>query len=95
MPHSMQPAVYYRALQVGNDAFIAGHFLNGLFYEGNHLIGKVDDNGTFRFFERLLDGHPTVPEHVVGYVNGLLLTFMDGTVFNLVETARPIFKHPD
>jgi len=90
----MQPDLYYRALQVGNDAFIDGHFLNGLFYEGSHLAGKVEDDGTFHYLERLMDGRTTVPGHVAGHVEHLVLTFIDGTVFNLVETARPSLKHP-
>lgn len=39
MPHAMQPAQYYGALQVGNDMFIHGPFYNGRFYDRHQFNG--------------------------------------------------------
>jgi hypothetical protein len=88
MKLTMLPGVFYRARQAGQDAFIDGRFYYGRFYQGRHLIGQVDDDGAFRYFEGQDNGRPTFPEHVAGQVDGLLLTLKDGTLFNLVEMDR-------
>jgi hypothetical protein len=94
MSHRMQPGVYYRALQEGNDAFIQGHFYNGGFYDGHQLIGQVDDDGTFRYFQGQDNGHPISPEHVAGHLDGLVLHLTDGTLLHLRVVDRPSLEAP-
>lgn len=84
----MQPGVFYRARQAGQDELIDGHFYYGRFYQGRHLIGQVDNDGALRYFESQVSGRPTVPEHIAGHVDGLVLILKDGTLFNLVEVER-------
>lgn len=84
MSHLMQPGLFYRALQDGNDAFIRGHFYNGRIYDEHHFIGQIDDDGACRYFEGQDHGLPTFPEHIAGHVEGLVLSLKDGTLFSLV-----------
>jgi hypothetical protein len=85
--HTMQPDLYYRALQIGNDTFADGHFYNGGFYDGHELIGQIDLDGTFRYFGQN-DGRPTYLEHIAGEVDGQTLTLKDGSVFDLLVVDR-------
>ncbi|PKH77187.1 hypothetical protein CXF97_24725 [Pseudomonas sp. Choline-02u-1] len=94
MAHTMTPKRYYRALQRGNDAYIDGHFYNGRFYEGNNLVGQIDDDGAFRYFESKDDGRPTFPEHIAGYVEGLVLTLKDGSIFDVIEVESKSSSTP-
>lgn len=88
MKSTMQPKVFYRARRAGHDEFINGYFYNGRFYDRQQFIGQVDDDGAFRYFEVQDNGQPTVPEHLAGHVDGLVLVLKDGTLFNLVEVDR-------
>lgn len=94
MAHTMKTGRYYRALQRGNDAFIDGHFYNGRFYESNNLVGQIDNDGAFRYFESKDDGRPTFPEHIAGHVEGLVLTLKDGSLFDLIEVKSKSSSKP-
>jgi hypothetical protein len=94
MAHGMQPGLFYRALQEGNDAFIQGHFHNGRFYDGPRCLGKIDDDGTFRYFQSEGSAHAIAPEHVAGQVDGLVLCLNDGSRFHLIEVDRHTVETP-
>ncbi|MCF5197139.1 hypothetical protein [Pseudomonas syringae] len=85
----MQAGKIYRLRPVGSQMFSDGYLQNNCFYEGgSHHVGDVEADGTFRYRVKLSDGTPKFPDYVAGHVDGLTLTRVDGTVFELIEQAE-------
>lgn len=82
----MQVGKMYRLRPVGSQMFSDGYLKDNCFYEGgSHHVGDVEADGTFRYRVNLSDGTPKFPDHIAGRVDGLTLTRVDGTVFDLIE----------
>ena len=87
MTSAMLPGRIYRMHLEGSLQYVDGHFLNNQYFleSSEHPVGLVDDDGKFHYFQTDSDGNPAFPSGIGGFIEGLLLTRVDGFRFHICD----------